>query len=350
MAGMEYKEIPYVNKPVSRLFYGTAADPFLLGEECDELLDSVYALGITAFDTAREYALSENTLGKWLEKRGNRDDIVLLSKCGHPDKMGNKRVNRKEIKNDFQRSCEALKTNYIDIYLLHRDDPEVEVDSIVETFNELYARNGIGAFGGSNWDFIRIEAANEYAYKYNLIPFTVSSPYFGLARQVEDPWVGGCVSISGKENEKAREWYQKEQMPIIAYSSLGRGLFSGKLKGSEFEKAGEVMDSYALKGYAYPENFERLKRVEEIAKQKGYTIPQIAMAWIYQQKLNTFAVVSTTSAARMQENVNALHIELTEKEILYLDLVEDEYRQDFRETKLVMKQPESKMYHKKMIF
>ena len=75
-----------------------------------------------------------------------------------------------------------------------------------------------------------------------------------------------------------------------------------------------------MKGYAYPENFERLRRCEELAREKGASVPQIAMAWIYRQKLNTFAVVSTSSAERMRENIEALHIVLSEDEIRYLDL------------------------------
>lgn len=130
----------------------------------------------------------------------------------------------------------------------------------------------------------------------------------------------GCITISGPANEDARAWYRENQMPVIAYSSLGRGLFSGRVKGSEPEKASQVMDPVAMRGYGCPENFERLRRCEILAAQKNCTVPQIAMAWIYRQNLNTFAVVSTTKASRMEENMEALHIALTEDEILYLDL------------------------------
>jgi aryl-alcohol dehydrogenase-like predicted oxidoreductase len=83
------------------------------------------------------------------------------------------------------------------------------------------------------------------------------------------------------------------------------------------------MDEYAMKGYGYPENFERLRRCEELAAKKHCSVPQIAMAWIFRQNLNTLAVVSTAKAYRMQENIDALHIELSEKESRYLDLKND---------------------------
>ena len=93
------------------------------------------------------------------------------------------------------------------------------------------------------------------------------------------------------KNQEARDWYEKNQMPVVAYSSLGRGLFSGKVKSDEPQKASEAMDANAMKGYASPENFERLRRCEELAEKYHCTVPQIAMAWIYQQPLNCFAVV-----------------------------------------------------------
>lgn len=320
MLNMQYAEIPYVNKKVSRILFGAAGDGFQEGADENELLDAIFAMGVNTFDTARQYALSENTLGKWIYDRSNRDQVVILSKCGHPSPNWEKRLNEKAIREDFALSSKALGTDYIDIYLMHRDDPDVEVGCIVELFNALHAEGKIGAYGGSNWTHQRIEEANEYAYKHNLIPFSVSSPNFGLADQKKDLWGGGSVSISGPANQGARDWYRKNQLPVVAYSSLGRGLFSGRVKGTEPENASKYMDEYAMKGYGYPDNFERLRRCEELAVKKHCSVPQIAMAWIFRQKLNTFAVVSTTKASRMQENIDALHIELSEEEVKFLDL------------------------------
>lgn len=317
---MEYVEIPYVKKKVSRIIFGTAMPPFMMGGNGNDLLDAMYDLGVNTFDMARNYMASELSVGKWLEEKNMREKVVLLSKCGHPSMFGRKRINEAEMRKDFRKSSGYLHTDYLDIYLLHRDDPEVDAGEIVEIFNAMHSEGKIGAFGGSNWTHERIEQANEYAYKHNLIPFTVSSPNFGLADQIDDPWGGGCVTISGPSNERARDWYRQNQMPVIAYSSLGRGMFSGKVKSSESEKAGEILDATAVKGYVCPENFERLRRCEELAEIKGVSVPQIAMAWIFKQKLNTFAVVSTSNPKRMQENIKALEIELTEEETLYLDL------------------------------
>lgn len=323
MSEVKYTRIPHVNKPVSRIIYGTASDPFLEGKDQNDILDAIFALGITTLDTARQYGLSENTIGNWMEARGNREQVVLLSKCGHHAEDGTKRVNATEMKKDLADSLASLKTDYIDIYILHRDDTDVPVDSIVETFNAMHAEGKIGAFGGSNWTAARIEEANEYAYRHNLIPFAVSSPNFGLAAPVCDIWGGNSLSIAGPSNTAEREWHQKTQIATVAHSSLGRGFFSGKLKSTEYETASKILEPFALKGYRCPENFERLRRCELLAAEKGVSVPQIAMSWIFRQNLNMFAAVSTSSPARMQENIDAMNLELTPEECRYLNLEAD---------------------------
>ncbi len=315
---MKYVEIPYVKNKVSRILYGTAAPPFMQGGDGNELLDAMYALGINTFDSARVYGKAELSLGKWVEERGLRDQVVILSKCAHPDPSGRKRVNEKEIREDFAESAEYLRTDYIDIYLLHRDDPEVPVGEIVELLNAMHEE---GKIGGSNWTHKRIAEANAYAKEHHLIPFTVSSPHFSLAEQVQDLWGGGCVTISGPSNGAAREWYRSQGMPVIAYSSLSHGFLSGRVKSGEREKAGQILDEFAMKGYGCADNFERLRRCEELAEKKQCTVSQIAMAWIFRQELNTLAVVSTSSAERMQANIDAMSMKMSEEEAAYLDLL-----------------------------
>ena len=320
---MEAREIPYVKQPVSRILLGTASPSFLKGEKNNALLDAALAAGINALDTARNYNLSEKSIGIWLRERECRDKVVILSKCAHPDLLGRRRISEKEIRKDFETSSNLLGTDYIDIFLLHRDDPKTDVGVSVEVFNAMHAEGKIGAFGASNWDFRRIREANEYADKHRLIPFTVSSPHFGLARQQRDPWGGGCVTLTGPENEGARAWYCENQMPVISYSSLGRGLLSGKLKSKDVAHASKVLDAVAMKGYGCPDNYERLARCEELAARKGCTVAQIAMAWIYHQPINTFAVVTMSSPERLEANIAALSISLTEEEARYLNLEEE---------------------------
>ncbi|MBQ6384106.1 MAG: aldo/keto reductase [Clostridia bacterium] len=316
---MEYRTIQGVDKPVSRLLFGTASPAFTPGRPQSELLDAAFAAGINAFDTARVYGLAEKSLGLWLQERGNREQVVILTKCAHPD-GSRKRVTEKDIREDFAVSSSLLGTDYVDIYVLHRDDPDQPAGLIVEILNAMHAEGKIGAFGGSNWTHERIQEANEYAYRKGLIPFTVSSPHYSLARQQEDPWGGGCVSLTGDESKAARDWYQTNQMPVIAYSSLGRGLLTGKVRSTDMPRITELLDVFAVRGYGSEDNFRRLARCEELAAQKHCGIAQLAMAWIYRQPLNTFAIATMSSPKRIQENVDALSLELTDAECRYLNL------------------------------
>ena len=318
---MKYINIPGVKLPVSKIVYGTATEPFMGGGDGDELFEAMLSLGITTIDTAQNYTGAEVSIGKWLARTGRREQVTILSKCGHPDTSNwIPRVNEKEMRQDLNGSLRDLKTDYIDIYLLHRDDLKTDVGVAVEVFNAMHAEGKIRAFGGSNWDFRRIEAANEYAYAHNLIPFTVSSPNFGVARQVVDPYGGGCIGITGEEHAEDRKWYAENQMAVIAYSGLARGFFSGKVKSTDETNVESLIDVFAVKAYAHPENFKRLKRAEELAVKKAATVSQIALAYIFNSGLNACAIVSTRSLERMKQNVAALDIVLSREEMDYLSL------------------------------
>ena len=305
----------------SRIFFGTAAPPVSTDEESAyTLLDGVLDSGINTFDCARSYGKAENALGKWLESRKCRDNVIILSKCGDV-KNGVVKVSRQVILNQLQQSLEALRVNCIDIYLLHRDDPNTPVEEFIDTLNELKDAGRIKVFGVSNWTHQRIESANNYAASKKITGFQVSSPNYGLALQVKDLWGGGCVTISGKENAAARQWYIQNQMPVVAYSSLGRGFFSGKFKAGNYSAAEHFLDTFAQKGYLCGENMCRLGRAEELAEKYGVSVPEIAMRYVFSSAMNMFAVVSTSSIQRLRMNIKAANSPLTQNEVEYLEMV-----------------------------
>ena len=232
-----HTEIPGIDKPVSRIFFGTAIAPMLAGKNVNALLDAVMAHGINAFDCARGYGFAEKSLGRWVRDRNNREQVVILTKCGNVNRKGEVAVNRKVILKELAASLRALNMDYIDIYLLHRDDPKTPVSEIMETLNECKQAGKIRIFGVSNWTHEHIAEANAYAAAHGLDGFSVSSPNFGLARQVSDPWGGECVTVSGPENAAAQSWYAENRMPVLCYSSLARGFFSGKFRSFDYEGA-----------------------------------------------------------------------------------------------------------------
>lgn len=314
--------LPGSDKRVSRIFLGLASPPYTAGEQ-NKLLDEMFDLGITAFDAARVYKGAEECLGAWVAARGNRDKIFIETKCAHPSVFGRSRVDAKSIRKDAERSLRALRTDYIDLLLLHRDDERLPVSSMVEALGALYKEGKVRAFGASNWRHERIAAANAYAKEQGLPPFAASSVHFGLAEQVENPWPGACVSVTGEGEQAARDWYKETQTPLIAYSSLGRGMLSGRVKTQDPATAASL-DGFARRGYFCGRNMERLSRCEQLAAEKGAAVAQIALAWTFQSGLNAFAVLSTASPAHMRANLSALRLELSEAECRWLNLESEE--------------------------
>ena len=308
-----YGTIEGLNKPVSRIFFGTAIMPLVAGGDATELLDAMYAQGINAFDCARGYGYAEKSLGEWVKSRGLRKKVVILTKCGN---VTNNvvHVNREIILKEIEDSLTMLQMEYVDIFLLHRDDPKTPVSEIIDTLNELKAAGKIRVFGASNWTWERIAEANAYAKARGLYGFSVSEPNYSLAEQVSDPWGGDCITLTGDQNAAQRRAYAESGMPVLAYSSLGRGFFSGRFQAGDYDAARKCLDPFAQKGYLYPVNMERLARAEKIAEKKGVTVAEIAMRWLFASDMNMYALVSTSNPFRMKLNIRAALNPLTREE------------------------------------
>ena len=307
---MQYTAFPYSDKPVSRLIFGAANHDMQDNRDVDALLDAIFAAGINTFDTARVYKESEVCLGRWMEKRGNREKMFIITKGCHHNAW-RKRVTPYDIKSDLMDSLARLRVDCIDLYLLHRDDPAVPVGPIVETLNEMAAAGKIRCFGGSNWSHQRLQEANEYAAAHQMQPFSVSSPFYSLVDQYGDPWKGG-VKLSGPENAQARQWYRENQMPVLCYSSMGHGFLSGKFTS-------DMPLSVFPPEHQSGENLEKLRRAESLAREKGTTVSQIALAWLLHQPMNLFPILGITREAHLEKNLGALEISLTEEECRFLN-------------------------------
>ncbi|MHB9027054.1 MAG: aldo/keto reductase [Armatimonadota bacterium] len=318
---IHYGDIPGVGKPISRIVLGTMIINRREWEQSAALLDAAARHGVTTLDTAHVYAGgdSERAIGRWMTERGNREQMVILSKGVHPN-ADRPRVTPYDITADLHDSLVRLQTDYIDIYMLHRDDPGVPVGPIVEILNEHQRAGRIRAFGGSNWTHARLREANDYAAAHGLTPFQASSPNFGLAEQVDDPWGPGCVTISGPANAEARAWYARTKMPVFAYSSLGRGFFSGRITRENFAEIKESIDGACLRAYCHEVNFQRLDRARQLAAEKSLTVAQIAMAYILNQPLNVYALVGAASEEEIIANIEAAELKLTPAEMAWLNL------------------------------
>ena len=318
---MKYTAIPFVDKPVSRIVLGGSGKLFTSGSDVTDVMETALECGINCVDTAREYGKSEDTIGKYFREQGRRDDFVLISKCCHPTLAFVQRVNPSAAEADLMRSLDTLGTDHIDIYFLHRDDASVHVGKIAECMHRFHEEGKIKAFGGSNWSAKRIAELNTYAQQHGLIGFTVSSPHYSLGRQRHDPWGNGCKTITGEKNADQRAYYEKTQMPLFCWASLCGGMFSGAVSSTAPVRMLKHMGFNSAWGYGGKDNFERLRRCEALAAEKGVTVAQVALAWLLGSELNTLAIVGCGSPNRIRENARAAEIQLTPEERLWLEEV-----------------------------
>ena len=317
---MKYGTVPGITKPISRLVQGIIQVKVDKDDSGFAQMDAAWEAGIRAVDTAHIYGggASDRFIGRWIAARGVRDDIVVLAKGSHHN-GDRKRVTPYDIGSDLHDTLARMKVDYIDLYVLHRDDPDVPVEPIVDILNKYYKEGKIKAFGGSNWTTARLQKANDYAAASGQMPFAVSSPNFSLAEQVKEPWEG-CVTISGPANEAARQWYADHKTPLFTWSSMAGGFWSGRYERDNLETFTDGLDKLAVECYAYPQNFDRLDRVKELAAQKGLSVAQIALAYVLSYPLDIYALVGSATPDELKANAVAAETTLTSGEMAYLDL------------------------------
>lgn len=288
----------------------------LTQEEQFAVIDELWDMGLHCFDCSAGYG--EKSLGAYLASRNRVNEAVILTKGCHPNPF-RKRLTPYDLLSDFHDSLAKLHREYIDIYMLHRDDPDVPVSEIIPVLDQLRKEGKVKLYGASNWSIERIREANRFAEEHQMEPFRAVSPHYSLAHQIQDPW-GGGVSITGPEHAADREWLMEQKMPVFAYSSMSCGFISGMFGSTEKERAKELLSPPGRKGYYADENFERLARAEQLAEKKGLTVAQIAMAWLFNQELQVIPLQGGENAQMYRQTLESAKIRLTPREVEWLDL------------------------------
>ena len=298
-------------------------------EKADILLDTCMEYGINAFDIGHSYGewiepgTSERALGNWCQKRGNRNDIIIIEKGCHPSQDRSK-VTTFDIEADIHDSLARLKTDYIDIWMFHRDDENQKIGPLVEVCNKYLEKGKIKHYGFSNWSSKRIAEALNYCEMKKLTPPGVSSVGFSLA-EARVPIFPGSIAISGPTNENEFQWYKESKMPILAWSSLARGFLSGRITEENYDETKNLLDDFSTNAFIHKDNWLRLKRADQLAREKQLTVPQIALSYVLSQQISVFALVGAINEDEIKSNIEALNNPLTKEEVAWLDLKTDRY-------------------------
>ncbi|GCE17378.1 aldo/keto reductase [Dictyobacter kobayashii] len=302
---MKYGSIAGVEKPVSRLVMGV--DNQTSWPHASVMFDDFFEQGGNCFDSAYIYGggLCEKMLGQWIKNRGLRDQVVILDKGAHTP-----HCNPQALTSQFLQSLDRLQTDYVDVYMMHRDNTDIPVGEFITVLNEHKNAGRMRAFGASNWSIERLQEANDWAAAHGLSGFSAMSNNFSLARMVDPVWAG-CIAAS---DAKSRAWLEQTQMPIMPWSSQARGFFTGRAHPDDHSDAELVRCWYS------EDNFKRLERVNQMAQERGVLPINIALAYVLNQPFPTFPLIGPRLLSETRTSLPALTVELTPEELRWLNL------------------------------
>lgn len=300
------RTIPGVSKPASVVALGFEFFPNFASASLT--LDTFYEAGGNLFDTAYVYGggKTESIFGDWHTSRNvPREDIVVIGKGAHsplcyPDM----------ITKQLDQSLERLKTDYIDVYFMHRDNTDVPVGEFVDAMDAEVKRGRIrGIFGGSNWTRERMDEAAAYAQKNGKAAPAALSNNFSLAEMLDPIWAG-CVAAS---DDSWKDWQKERQIPNFAWSSQGRGFFT--------ERAGRDKrdDEEIVRVWYSDRNFERRDRAIQLAKELGRSPIHIALAYVIAQPFPVIPLIGPRTIAELEDSLSALDIKLTPEQVRWLE-------------------------------
>jgi len=262
--------------------------------------------GINFIDTAPAYnaGKAECYVGETLSKLKKRREVVISTKCGNKFVDGKYlRCGSKEsILKQCDESLKNLKTDYIDIYLVHWPDPDVELEETIDAVSTLKKEGKILHAGVSNFSKEQIEEAQKYC------KIEAFQPQYSLA---------------DRKDEKLIRWAHEQGLGIMTYGTLGGGILTGNYrKLRTFEQTDSRNRFYPyFKEPLFSKAMELLTIMDQIAEERNVSLAQIAEKWVIQKRFVSSCIIGAQSRARVEENCRNLQWELTDNEIRRLESV-----------------------------
>ena len=307
---MTYGTVAGIDEPVSRIVLGSMPlRPGMLPYTLT-MMDYYIEQGGNMVDTAYVYG-NESVIGEAIRTQGLSDRLMVLAKGAHTPFCTPEWLTRQLFE-----TLDRLQMDHVDLYLMHRDNPEVPVGEFVEVLNEHQRAGRMRAFGGSNWSTERLEAANAYAAAHGLSGFAASSPNLALAVWNMPMW-NGCVAAS---DVASRAWYARTKMPLFAWSSQASGLVTGRYRPEDRDNPALAS---VVRTWFNDDNFRRLERIRALAAERGVTPAQIGLAWVLSMPFPTHALIGPQTIDEMRDSLAALDVTLTPEEMRWLNLEQD---------------------------
>ncbi|MGA1370947.1 MAG: aldo/keto reductase [Pseudomonadales bacterium] len=318
-APITHANIPGLERTVSRLVMGCDNQPSM--SHAAVMWDHFIELGGNAFDTAYIYGggAMERLLGHWQQQRGLRDHLIIIGKGAHTPDCKPEAIGRQ-----LTESLDRLQTDHVDIYFLHRDNPEIPVAEFIDALNDEVRAGRIRVFGGSNWTLPRVQEANADAARRGLAGFSAVSNNFSLARMVKPIWPG-VVSAS---DANWRDYLTTTGMALLPWSSQARGFFTPWAdqaldnQGREQITITTMQPTVAelIETWGAPDNLERRRRAGQLAAERSVDMINIALAYVLAQPFPCLPLVGPRTLAETRSCARALAVSLSPAELAWLDL------------------------------
>lgn len=289
-------------------------------EEAFRILDTYYELGGRFLDTAHVYGQekagaashSEQTVGKWISANGLEGKVIISDKGAHPDRNNMKvsRINEKSIREDLLSSLEALRVDQLDIWFLHRDNPDMPVGEIVDLVSELVDQGYIKHLGVSNWTAERISQALTYAKEHNKHPFEISQVQWSLAISTPDSWDDPTIVCM---NDKEQDWYKETQFPVMVFSPQAKGLFTKVIRDGAASIPEKICRRFLLE-----ENLGRIERCRKLSMEKEINAAGICLSYLTSAPFPVMPIIGCSSPQQVKDSMEFADIVLNESEREFL--------------------------------
>jgi len=274
------------------------------------VLDAFVDAGGTMIDTADSYTFrapgnsggeSETILGEWMAARGNRDAVRIATKVGAlPGREGLSGQNIAAAATD---SLRRLRTDRIDLYYAHRDDPDTAQEETLDAFDALVRDGLVRAVGASNFSAERLRSALEISERDGLTAFSVIQPHYNLMER--DDYEASLAPLA-----------ESAGLASYPYFGLARGFLTGKYRPDS--AAPDTPRAEGAAGYLDSRGRAVLAGLDEIAAGHGVPVPAVALAWLAAQPTVTAPIASARSVDQLAGLLPALTLELTHDELRLL--------------------------------
>ena len=319
---MQYVNLGKTGMKVSRLCLGMMSygskqwrEWVLEEEDARPFIQRALEAGINFFDTADVYSFgeSERITGKLLKESGVRRENIIVATKVHgqmSDDVNDRGLSRKHILDSIDKSLKRLQMDYVDLYQIHRWDYGTPIEETLEALNDVVRAGKARYIGASSmyaWQFARALHTSE---KHGWSKFVSMQNHYNLIyREEEREMIPLCID---------------QGIGLIPWSPLARGFFAGNRKrGGGGETVRANSDPFGTSLYFRDEDFVVADHVAGLAKERGMSGSQIALAWILSKPYVTSPIIGATKMDHLDQAIAALDIQLSEEEIKQL---EDAYK------------------------